>query len=208
MNDRGIYAPIKREHYYRILKTVEEADSDAERYNDKYNSMSLDSFKENYILPELENERGIQKSNEDFFLKDSKIIRSLSQISYRILNYILYSHLLFYKVYNETKSFDQYLPEKMSWIKVISECWRMIKYELNKKGINSIDLFMNYIFSDLFSALNKHKIIDYYNELDEFEKTLDELIQNKISSFIKDYKSLNKSMNDEFSFQNRENFQR
>ncbi len=201
MNDRGIYAPIKREHYYRILKTVEEADSDAERYSDKYNSMSLDSFKENYILPELENERGIQKSNEDFFLKDSKIIRSLSQISYRILNYILYSHLLFYKVYNETKSFDQYLPEKMSWIKVISECWRMIKYELNKRGINSIDLFMNYIFSELFSALNKHKIINYYNELDEFEKTLDKLIQNKISSFIKDYKSLNKSINDEFSFQ-------
>ena len=137
----------------------------------------------------------------DFFLKDSKIIRSLSQISYRILNYILYSHLLFYKIYNETKSFDIYLPKKMSWIQVISECWRMIKYELNKLGINSIDLFMNYIFPDLFSALNKHKSINEYNELDEFEKTLDILIQDKISSFIKNYKSLSKSINSQFSFQ-------
>ena len=94
--------------------------------------MSLETFKDNYILPEFENEKGIQNSDEDFFLKDSKVVRSLSQISYRILNYIMYSHLLFYKLYKETKIFDKYLPDKMNWIQVISECWTMIKYELNK----------------------------------------------------------------------------
>lgn len=170
MNDRGFYAPIKRPNYYRILKTNEEAEYDAEKNSEKYNSMSLEIFRDNYILTEFETEKGIQNSDEDFFLKDSKIVRSLSQISYRILNYILYSHLLFYKIYNETKSFDKYLPEKMSWIEVISECWKMIEHELNKLGINSINLFMNYIFSDLFSSLNKHKSISDYNELDEFEK--------------------------------------
>ena len=60
---------------------------------------------------------------------------------------------------------------------------------------------MNYIFSELFSALNKHKIINDFSELDEFEKNLDILIHKKIDSFIKDYKTLNKSMNDSFSFQ-------
>jgi len=201
MNDRGFYAPIKRQNYYRILKTNEEAEYDAEKNNEKYNSMSLEIFRDNYILTEFETEKGIQNSDEDFFLKDSKIVRSLSQISYRILNYILYSHLLFYKIYNETKSFDKYLPEKMSWIKVISECWTMIEHELNKLGINSINLFMNYIFSDLFSSLNKHKSIADYNELDEFEKNLDILIHNKIINFKEKYKTLNKSMNDNFSFQ-------
>lgn len=44
----------------------------------------------------------------------------------------MYSHLLFYKLYKETKIFDKYLPDKMNWIQVISECWTMIKYELNK----------------------------------------------------------------------------
>ena len=77
----------------------------------------------------------------------------------------------------------------------------MINYELNKLGINSVDLFMNYIFSDLFSALNKHKIITEYYDLDEFEKSLDKLIQEKISSFKENYKNMNKSMNDKFSFQ-------
>ena len=201
MNDRGFYAPIKRPNYYRILKTNEEAEYDAEKNSEKYNSMSLEIFRDNYILTEFETEKGIQNSDEDFFLKDSKIVRSLSQISYRILNYILYSHLLFYKIYNETKSFDKYLPEKMSWIEVISECWKMIEYELNKLGINSINLFMNYIFSDLFSSLNKHKSISDYNELDEFEKNLDILIHKKIISFKDEYKTLNKSMNDNFSFQ-------
>ena len=201
MNDRGFYAPIKRPNYYRILKTNEEAEYDTEKNSEKYNSMSLEIFRDNYILTEFETEKGIQNSDEDFFLKDSKIVRSLSQISYRILNYILYSHLLFYKIYNETKSFDKYLPEKMSWIKVITECWKMIEHELNKLGINSINLFMNYIFSDLFSSLNKHKIIDDYNELDEFEKNLDILIHKKIVSFKEEYKTLNKSMNANFSFQ-------
>lgn len=200
MNARGYYSPIKRENYYRILKTEEEAEYEAEKNNEKYNSMSLEAFRENYIKIEFEDEKGIQKSDEDFFRKDSKIVRSLSQISYRILNYILYSHLLFSKLFNDSKIFDKYLPEKMSWIQVISEGWNMINNELNKLGINSIDLFMNYIFSDLFCALNKHKSINYFDELEEFEKDLDELIQKKILSFKETYKRLNKSMNDKFSF--------
>ena len=89
----------------------------------------------------------------------------------------------------------------MSWIQIINECWKMINNELNKLGINSIDIFMNYIFSDLFSALNKHKNITDYYELEEFEKKLDELIQGKILSFKENYKNLNKSMNNKFSFQ-------
>ena len=56
----------------------------------------------------------------------------------------------------------------MRWIHIINECWKMINNELNKLGINSIDIFMNYIFSDLFSALNKHKNITDYYELEEF----------------------------------------
>ena len=41
MNDRGFYSPIKRDNYYRILNTEEEAEYDAEKNGEKYNSMSL-----------------------------------------------------------------------------------------------------------------------------------------------------------------------
>jgi hypothetical protein len=98
INERGFITPVKRDYYYRIFKTEEEAERDEKINGEKYNCMSLEDFKK-YIIKEFEEEKGIQKSDEDFFKKDTKIIRSLSQISYRILNFILYSHLLFSKVY-------------------------------------------------------------------------------------------------------------
>ena len=162
--------------------------------------MSSDTFKK-LVQTEFEKEKGIQKSDGDFFEKDSKIIRYLSQISYRILNFILYSHLLFSKVYNNNDDFDKSLPKIMSRIEVLNECWMMIQNELYKLGINSIDIFINYIFLDLFSALNKHRAINNYKELESFEKILEGIIHNNIINFKEQYKSFNKSMNNKFSFQ-------
>ena len=81
--------PIKRENYFRILKTQEEKDKEAERNLGNYFCMSLDEFKENYIYKKYREEKEKSKSTEDFFKKDSKIIRFLRQVSYRILNFIL-----------------------------------------------------------------------------------------------------------------------
>ena len=79
----------------------------------------------------------------------------------------------------------------MSWIKVLTECWEMIKFELKKLDINSIEIFMNYIFSDLFSALNEHENLTDYTELINFEKELDELINKKIIIFKEEFKKIN-----------------
>ena len=201
-DNRGFIVPVKRENYYRIFKTKEETENDRMINNDKYNCMSLDEFVENYIIKEFEEEKGIQKSDERFFKKDTKIVRSLSPITFRILNFILYSHLLFSKIYNEANSFNKCLPDNMTWINVISDCWTMIKNELNKLGINAIEIFMNYIFSDLFSCLNKNKSLNSYYDLIKLEKVLEEIIQKKILSFKENYKSFNKSRNNKFSFQN------
>jgi len=54
--------------------------------------MTKEEFKEKYIKPLYDKEKGLNKINKDYFLKDNKKIRNLSQISYRLLNYILYSH--------------------------------------------------------------------------------------------------------------------
>ena len=202
IDNRGFIIPVKRENYYRIFKTKEEMENDRMINNEKYNSMSLDEFIEKYILKEFEEAKGIQKCDEKFFKKDTKIIRSLSPITFRILNFILYSHLLFSKIYNEANSFNKCLPDNMSWIEVISDCWTMIKNELNKLGINAIEIFMNFIFSDLFSCLNKNKSLNSYYELIKLEKALEEIIQKKILSFKENYKSFYKSRNNKFSFQN------
>ena len=190
-NERGFIMPIKRENYFRILKTQEEKDKEAERNLGNYFCMSLDEFKENYIYKKYREEKGISKSTEEFFKKDSKIIRFLSQVSYRILNFILYSHLFFSRVYNNNKELNQYLPTNMSWMKILSGCWQLLKNELNKIGISSIEIFMNYIFSDLFSVLNQRKTIKFYNTFIDFESKLEKLIQDKIIEFKNDYQNFN-----------------
>ena len=205
-NERGFIKPIKRENYFRIFKTDEESEKDKKRNYGNYNCMGFNEFQEKYIFDKFKEDKGISKSDESFFKKDTKIVRFLSQISYRILNFILYSHLFFSKIYNNNDELDIFLPKNMSWIKVLSESWEMIKIELNKFDINAINIFMNYIFSDLFSTLNKHKNITEYDELIELEKNLDELIQNKIKDFKDEYKNFNKlsnyDSNDKFFFQN------
>ena len=57
--------------------------------------MTLEEFKKKYILPLYNKENGLNAIDKDNFKKDNKIIRNLSKLSYRLLNYILYCHLFF-----------------------------------------------------------------------------------------------------------------
>ena len=205
-NNNKVVLPIKRKNYYRIFKTKEQAELDAKKNSEKYNCMSLDEAKEKYLYPEFKKEKGITSTNENFLKKNDKIVRKLSNISYRVLNFILYSHLFFTKIYNSYEELDIYLPKDMNWIQVITKCWEMVKFELNKLEISSIDIFMNYIFSDLFSMLNKHNILTTFKALNDFELELDLLISDKILSFKEEYKKVNNltkyDPKDKYFFQN------
>ena len=182
----SISKPVKRENYYRIFESQEECDN--ANYKILYNDMTIDEFKINYVYKLFREEKGITKVNVDHFKRDNKIIRNLSQVSYRLLNFILYSHLFFARLYTNNTKYDNYLPEKMDWLGVISECWELLKLELNKIGINSIDIFMNYIFFDLFEMLNKKEIISDFESFINYEDLLEKLIIGKIKKFKSQYK--------------------
>ena len=73
-----------------------------------YDFMTLDEFKEKYIDKEYLEEKGISETDENHIKKDDKIVRDLTNVSYRILNFILFSHLLFGKLFTEDdKTFDE-----------------------------------------------------------------------------------------------------
>ena len=130
-------------------------------------------------------EVGITVVDDNHFKKDNKAIRNLSQISYRLLNFILYSHLFFGRLYTENKHFDEnFLPKNMNWMSVISEAWLHLKSELMKEKINDIELFMNYIFFDIYNILNIKKI-DTYNKLINLENEIEKIISQKIKQFKK-----------------------
>ena len=121
------------------------------------------------------------KIKENYLKKNDKIVRNLSQISYRLLNCVLYSHLFFAKLYTGVPEiFDKYLPENMSCGDTLNECWILLKNELSKKDINFIEIFMNFTFKDLYNKINTKECINDYESLIEFEDKLEEIIQKKI----------------------------
>ena len=142
-----------------------------------------------------EKEKGLPTDIDvNYYLKDNKIIRNLSQISYRLLNYILYSNLFFARIFTRQERFDKYKPKEMSWGEIINESYILLKKELEKKGINSIEIFMNYIFKDLFEKLHEIEIIDEYKKLVDIENELEKLIQEKIEKTYEEIKKYNEKI--------------
>ena len=145
--------------------------------------MTLKEFQEKYIITIIKNEKGLYISDKNGFKNTMKIVRFLNPISFRILNYILYIHLFFAGIITEKKDFDKFLPKDMTWIEIINECWNILKIELLKLNIYSIEQFMNYIFPDIFLLLNKEKNIDNFEDLLKLEEKLDSKIQDMIKTF-------------------------
>ena len=139
-----------------------------------------------------EKEKGLPTDiDKNYYLKDNKIIRNLSQISYRKFNYILYSNLFFARIFTKQEIFDKYKPKEMSWGEIINESYILLKKELEKKGINSIEIFKNYIFKDLFEKLHEIEIIDEYKKLVDIENELEKLIQEKMEKTFEEIKKQN-----------------
>jgi len=186
---------VKRDDYYRIFrdeKEIEELkkDKDASNKLGFINYMTFDEYKKKFT--NNENEKGILINNDKYYFKnDKKIIRNLSQISFRILNYILYSHLFFANlITNKKEDFKKYLPN-MSWAETLNECWNSIQKELAKENIDSIEKFMSYIFSDLFPILNKEEKIDNYESLIKFEDELESNIKKIVTKYKEDSNKYN-----------------
>ena len=199
---------INRKGYMRIFKDKDDIEKTKENNNKKIqqiNYMTIEEFKNEYIYPLYKEDKGLHRIKENYFKKDDKMVRNLSQISYRLLNYILYSHLFFAKLYTGvSENFDRYLPEKMNWGETLNECWILLKNELSKKDINFIEIFMNFTFKDLYNKINGEECIDDYDSLIDFEDKLEELIQKKIKisqDECKKYKeSINEKSKDKNSF--------
>jgi len=192
------YEPIERKDYCRIFYDDDEYDTlngnrDKRNMLKKINYMTRETFKQTYIEPLYKKEKGLNKIDENKFKNGKKIIRNLSQISYRLLNYILYSHLFFAKLITDSNHFDDYLPNEvnikndkkegkgiMPWFSTIKECFILLQNELEKEGIKKTEIFMEVVFKDLFNKMHDKECIDKYDELIDFEDDLEQIIQEKI----------------------------
>ena len=192
---------INRKGYVRIFKDNDDIEKTREdefknKLLPKINYMTIEEFKKDHIYTLYKEDKGLHRVTENYFKNDDKIVRNLSQISYRLLNYILYSHLFFAKLFTGiSDNFDRYLPGNMNWGDTLNECWILLKKELSKKDINFIEIFMNFTFKDLYYKINQHECIDDYESLIDFEDKLEELIEKKIKLSQDECKKYKESMN-------------
>ena len=178
---------VKRDNYFLILKDDDEVKNiqkNVFKNNNlkNLNYMTLDKFKENYLVKS--NEKGIYINNKNNLINDMKTVRNLSQISFRVLNYILYTNLFFARIIKDNKEFDKFLPKNMKWTETLYECWNFIKSSLAKVDIFSFEEFMNYLFTKLFPILNKEENIREHDKLIKLEDKL----EKEINKIIKDFK--------------------
>ena len=174
---------VNREGYYRIFKNFDDIGNEPQEKIEKINNMTFEQFENDYINPlYLKQKKGIFQVSSAHFKKPNKKIRYMnSQISYRLLNFILWSHLFFADLVNTQLDFD--LPQGMNIIEVLEQDWKKLENELKKNRNIDIKIFMNFIFKNLNEELNEIEEIDDINDLFNNEKKL----ENIINSFIEKY---------------------
>ena len=83
----------------------------------------------------LKVDTGFNVVEKYYFMFKEKKVRNLSNIGYRLLNFISYSHLFFsFCIGNIHKNnLDQYLIKNCNILDIIEIDWNLLKEELQKK---------------------------------------------------------------------------
>ena len=193
--------------FYRIFKNEKEL-SDFNSINistintinlpSNYELKTLDWFYEKYIKPIYKKEKcGIVKVSKNYFLKNDKKIRNLTQISYRILNFILYSHIFFAEELGFINDIKSYIPDGMTILEVLTKDWELLENELNNNRIRNIRIFMNLIIKDVTNKLKNIEKIRTIDERNEIEGQINEIINKKINEYEK-YEEIYTNLNNKY----------
>ena len=190
----GYHGLVRREGHMRIFKDKDQKTTCMERYGDSEEnvpSMTLEEYKFKVIEPIFNKfKNGLNVVKKDHFLKRDKTIRSLNELSYRILNFIIYSHLFFANCleFIGEEDFETYLVGKMKCIEIIEKDWDFIEDILKRKGISSIQIFMNLIFKRISDLIKNCNYFKDSNSRNMFEKEI-EILVNKCLSEYNNYSS-------------------
>ena len=151
---------------------------------------TLQEYIEDIINPILKKEEcGLSIISKEVFKSRNIKIRKLSEIGYRLLNFIIYCHLFFANCYEyiDDDNLKKYLIENMSCIEIIETDWYILKEALKDESIESIEIFMNQIFPKL-SDLIKLNYFSYLEERNKFEESVEDIIKECIHNY-RNYKT-------------------
>ena len=158
------------------------------------------NYQSQNIKDKEKNNFGINFISKDKFLLVHKKVRNLSEIGFRLLNFILYNHLFFancLNYYTDNEFNKDFEIMEMNCLDVIKANWNLLDEALRKKNIISIEIFMNLIFKRLSELIKKCKLITKEKELNEFEEKVEKLIEtciNEYPDYSEKYLEINKQL--------------
>ena len=189
--------------HYRIFKDMAQKNDEFKKYNDNDQNIPnllIDEYKRKIIDPKMEAEKyGINKVSKFNFEFFEHKIRNLTQIGYRLLNFISYSHLFFANCLGFIKNEDmeKYLCDGMTCIQMLEKDWNCLNDALKSKGIQIIQIFINLIFDRLSEKLKNCKELKTLAELDKFEEEVEKLLEEaykEYDNYSKIYNENNKKL--------------
>ena len=174
--------------------------------NDSFIVKTLEQFKTEYVDQYLlQNAKGIMKDyrNNDFERNDP--VRNLHNITYRLLNFILYSNILgaFILNYLNNQEMSNFLIEFLepyTLFGIIKKDWSILNNSLKEIGIENIQIFINIIFDKIIDLMINLESANTQDKFESFENSINnyilEIISNKdnINKLNEDYHLLNKEI--------------
>ena len=193
---KGFHGFAHEKGHYRIFKNIEQKKKEFARFTVArgYNPPDTDESIPNMLLADYkkiiddkkEKEKlGISKVQRNFFEDTKEKVRNQSQIGYRLLNFILYSHLFYSNCLGFIKDEDmkKYVCDEMTCIEMLETDWNILKVELQSKGIQIIQIFLNLIFDKLSEKIKNCKEIITNEDRDKFENEIEKFLEESYKEY-------------------------
>ena len=137
-------------------------------------------------------QKGLKPIDKKIFLKKEEKVRDMNDITYRFLNFILYS-FIFYGYINgafDEKYLGKYVIKKMTIFEIMETDWDIMQNILEKLPIET---FMNAVFDKIMQKIEGIPIFDTEEKAVNFEKEINEIVLSTINDqkMIEIYKQKN-----------------
>ena len=187
-----IHGMVMRKGHYRIFKDENQKKFEMELYGDSdknINNILLKDYYSKIIEPILDNNKNkydIHVIPKKYYQQVNLKVRKLSQIGFRLLHFVLYSHLFFLNCLgylSEEELKKKYLCDGMTCVEMIMTNWDILKENLEIKYGIVIQIFMNLIFDKLTEKLKSCKLIKTNVERDNFENEIETIVREVIDTY-------------------------
>ena len=193
---------VRREGHYRIFLDIKGRESQLKKgYADKdMPNMLLKEYEEyvdkmeNKRINEKEQKLDLIKKEEFVKIIENNLIRNMDNLTYRIINFILYSHIFYANILEILSNEDIkcLLIEDMDLFTILENDWDSIQQLIkDKNNIKDMREFMNIIYHIIENKIvNCNEIFDKKEQRNLFEKEINDLIQLSLNEDNNEFKTL------------------